>query len=273
MELRAYAAEDAEETALVFRAAIGAISPALYSDAQKSAWCAGSNDMRAWNDSLLAHHAIVAVIDGEIVGFGDMDSTGYLDRLFVSPDFQKQGVASAICDALEHSTAKPITTHASWAAKAFFEKRGYTVVHPQTAERQGVRLGNFVMELSEKPQEHPTFGYEDVVRHCVSEYGSEPEHPWASHPDHTVFRHRGSRKWYAIAMNVKRRALGLEGEGSAWVLNVKCDPLLIDGLLQREGFLPAYHMNKRNWVSVLLNRTVSADEIRSLIEESHALTK
>ena len=80
-----------------------------------------------------------------IVGFGDMASDGYLDRLYVHADHQGQGIATALCDRLEQAVQGPITTHASITARPFFEKRGYAVIKEQTVERQGVALTNFVM--------------------------------------------------------------------------------------------------------------------------------
>ena len=75
-------------------------------------------DLKAWDASFRAHKTIIAVKNGEIVGFGDMDETGYLDRLYVHKDYQGQGIASAICDELERFAAgKTFTTHASITAK------------------------------------------------------------------------------------------------------------------------------------------------------------
>ena len=104
-------------------------------------------DLKAWDASFRAHKRIIAVKNGEIVGFGDMDETGYLDRLYVHKDYQGQGIASAICDELERFAAgKTFTTHASITAKLFFQHRGYHVVRKQEVNRHGVALTNFVME-------------------------------------------------------------------------------------------------------------------------------
>ena len=104
-------------------------------------------DLKAWDASFRAHKTIIAVKNGEIVGFGDMDETGYLDRLYVHKDYQGQGVASAICDELERFAAgKTFTTHASITAKPFFLGRGYRLVREQRVERHGVALTNFRME-------------------------------------------------------------------------------------------------------------------------------
>ena len=107
--------------------------------------------MQAWAKSFRAHRTIIAVVNGEIVGFGDMDETGYLDRLYVHKDYQGQGIASAICDELERFAAgKTFTTHASITAKLFFQHRGYHVVRKQEVIRRGVALMNFVMEKQPK---------------------------------------------------------------------------------------------------------------------------
>ena len=88
----------------------------------------------------------MAVEGGQITGFGDMDDTGYLDRLYVHKDFQHRGIATALCDKLERAVRAPrFTTHASITAKPFFERRGYKAVKEQQVERKGVLLTNYVM--------------------------------------------------------------------------------------------------------------------------------
>ena len=88
-------------------------------------------------------YTLVAVDDGCIVGFGDIDKTGYLDMLFVHKDYQGQGIASSICDRLEETiTTDMITTHSSITAKPFFEKRGYKSAKEQQVIRNGIYLTN-----------------------------------------------------------------------------------------------------------------------------------
>ena len=78
---------------------------------------------------------------------GILDESGYLDRLYVRKDYQRQGIASAICDELERfADRKTVTTHAFTTAKPFFLHRGYRVVRKQGVIRRGVALTNFVME-------------------------------------------------------------------------------------------------------------------------------
>ena len=117
-----------------------------YSREQVEAWATGQVDLEEWNVSFLAHRTLVAEEAGKILGFGDMDGSGYLDRLYVHKDHQGRGVATALCDALEgDSGAAAFTTHASITARPFFEKRGYAVVQEQQVLRRGVALTNFRM--------------------------------------------------------------------------------------------------------------------------------
>ena len=122
------------------------VNAADYNNEQLNAWATGHADLEAWNKSLLEHYSIVAVDNGIIVGFGDIDQTGYLDRLYVHADYQGRGIATAIRNKLEQSVSGKIVTHASVTAKPFFEKRGYKVIKEQSVERHGVFLTNFVME-------------------------------------------------------------------------------------------------------------------------------
>ena len=146
MQLRRYKQSDCRELAELFYNTVHTVNAADYNNEQLNAWATGRVDLEAWNKSLQEHYSIVAVDKGIIVGFGDIDQTGYLDRLYVHADYQGMGIATAICNKLEQSVSGKIVTHASVTAKPFFEKRGYKVIKEQRVERQGVFLTNFVME-------------------------------------------------------------------------------------------------------------------------------
>lgn len=145
MMFRMYNTSDCEFLAELFYQTVHNVNAKDYTKEQLDVWATGQVDLEKWNQSLQEHYSVVAVDDGIIVGFGDIDKTGYLDRLYVHKDYQRQGIASAICNQLEQAVQGDITTHASITAKPFFEKRGYRVVKEQQVERQGIFLTNFVM--------------------------------------------------------------------------------------------------------------------------------
>lgn len=149
MNLRRYTPQDCPQLATLFYNTVHTVNAGDYSQEQLNVWATGTVDSEKWNESFLAHYTIIAVEDDIIVGFGDMDETGYLDRLYVHKDYQRKGIATAICDELETVVAAAkFITHASITARPFFEKRGYRVIKEQQVERQGIFLTNYVMETA-----------------------------------------------------------------------------------------------------------------------------
>lgn len=147
MQLREYEPADCEQMAELFYQTVHSVNAKDYTEEQLNVWATGKVDLHEWDKSFQEHRTIVAVEGDEIVGFGDIDRTGYLDRLFVHKDHQREGIASAICDELERlANGKLITTHASITAKPFFQHRGCRVVKKQTVIRYGIDLTNYVME-------------------------------------------------------------------------------------------------------------------------------
>ena len=70
--------------------------------------------------------------------------SGCLDFLYVHKNFQRQKIATALCNELEKGFPV-IKTYASVTAKPFFEKRGYKVIKEQKVERLNVKLKNYEM--------------------------------------------------------------------------------------------------------------------------------
>lgn len=145
MLIREYRSSDCEELTELFYHTVHTVNAKDYTKEQLDVWATGQVDLKTWDRSLQEHFSIVAVEDDTIVGFGDMDQTGYLDRLYVHSEYQGKGIATAICDRLEAAIQRNVVTHASITARPFFEKRGYKVVKEQQVERQGIFLTNFVM--------------------------------------------------------------------------------------------------------------------------------
>lgn len=150
MRLRKYTTDDCSNLAELFYNTVHAINAKDYTKPQLDVWATGTIDLSAWGKSFSEHNTIIAKVGDIIVGFGDMDECGYIDRLYVHKDYQNKGVASAILAELERQAViKNIVnfnTHASITAKPFFEKRGYNVLRENTVVRGDIELANFIME-------------------------------------------------------------------------------------------------------------------------------
>lgn len=145
MRIRKYQPSDCKKLAELFYHTVHTVNAKDYTKEQLNVWATKQIDLDKWNQSFQKHDTVVAVHGEVIVGFGDIDETGYLDRLYVHKDHQRKGIATAICNQLEQTVEGNIVTHASITARPFFEKRGYKVIKEQQVERRGIFLTNFVM--------------------------------------------------------------------------------------------------------------------------------
>ncbi len=147
MIIRKYKPEDCKYLVKLFCNTVHSVNVSDYTKEQLDAWATGKENLEEWNKSFLEHYTVVAVKNEVLVGFGDIDKSGYLDRLYVHEKYQRQGIAAAICSDLENAFGvKIITTHSSITAKPFFTSRGYRVVKEQQVIRNDISLTNFIME-------------------------------------------------------------------------------------------------------------------------------
>ncbi len=109
-----------------------------------------------------------------------------------------------------------------------------------------------------------------VINYVKEKYNVEPEYLWEKYPTYCIFRNRETRKWFWLIGDVNNDKLQVWGEWKTDVLNVKSDPWMIEYLRTQWWYRPAYHMNKTNWISLLLGQLSTKDEtIKTLIDISY----
>ncbi|MBR1601440.1 MAG: MmcQ/YjbR family DNA-binding protein [Alphaproteobacteria bacterium] len=103
-------------------------------------------------------------------------------------------------------------------------------------------------------------------------YGDNPCFPWEKYSGCGVFKNPDNNKWYALVMNIDKSKLDEKRSGEVEIMNIKLSKDKITNLVKQQGFYPAYHMNKKNWITIILNNTLSDDFLLELVEESHNFT-
>ncbi|MFI3326752.1 MAG: GNAT family N-acetyltransferase [Clostridia bacterium] len=150
MKLIKYKSNHIDEVAQLFYNTVHSVNSKDYSEDELNAWASGTINKTVWNNSFLEHNSIIATENELIVGFGDMSISGYLDRLYVHKDYQRQGIATDILNKLEKTLEKigvtKFTTYASITAKPFFEAMGYVVIQKNIVIRNDIQLLNYKME-------------------------------------------------------------------------------------------------------------------------------
>ena len=106
-----------------------------------------------------------------------------------------------------------------------------------------------------------------------SVYHDEPEFAWEKYPDFGIFKNPQNKKWYGLVFNIDISKLDKNSRGKVEAINIKVSTNKIPKLLKQKGFFPAYHMNKKNWLTIVLDDTLKDEEIFSYIKESHKYTE
>lgn len=109
-----------------------------------------------------------------------------------------------------------------------------------------------------------------IMAKVQEKYGNQLEYLWEKSPDTAVLRHEGNQKWYAVFMRISWTKLDKGREGLVEAVNLKHDQ--VAELLSHKGIYPAFHMNKRYWISLVLDDSLSDDEVLDLLEISWNLT-
>ena len=151
--LREVKPSDLEKLVALFKETVHTVNAKDYTPAQLDAWAASTRDHNdpRWRN-MLSNIAFLAEIDNVIVGFIDLTRDGYLDRLYVHKDYQRQGIASVLWRKIEEVAKElglnKIEAEVSITAKPLAEAFGARVVKVQDKVISGVVLRNFVMEKS-----------------------------------------------------------------------------------------------------------------------------
>lgn len=134
---------------------------------------------------------------------------------------------------------------------------------------------NILIDIKEHCFEKKYFIYDQsnrITKYIKETYNNDPEFLWTKFKGYGVFRNSNNKKWYGIIMNIDLSKID-DKTGEVEILNVKLDENKIKKLLNKKGFYKAYHMNKNDWISIILNDTISDLEIISLLNESYNLIK
>ncbi len=148
--VRTYKPEDAPALLNLFLDTIRRVNARDYSPHQIRPWASDDIDPQVWASGLADRFVAVAEEAGSPVGFIDLERSGHIDRMYVSADQQRRGVARLLLSAvLAEAPRLGVTrlfTEASITARPFFESQGFVVVAPQVVTCRGAEFINYRME-------------------------------------------------------------------------------------------------------------------------------
>lgn len=120
------------------------------------------------------------------------------------------------------------------------------------------------------------FDFQDIRQKYVdflqAEFSAAGDKPWLDEGDSTSSVYRcPNGKWFALVMKIKFKNLGFESDETVWVVNLKADTEKITEITDKKSIFPAYHMNKKYWITVLLTAITDFEQLCELTRKSFEL--
>lgn len=112
-----------------------------------------------------------------------------------------------------------------------------------------------------------------IIDYVDKTYEDQLEFLWKKFSNNAVFRCKDSGKWYAALLVVSKEKLGLEGNGTIEIMDLRALPDTILEIVDGKKYFPGYHMNKMHWYTICLDGSVPMQEIYQRIEASYRLAK
>lgn len=129
-------------------------------------------------------------------------------------------------------------------------------------------------EISEKcfvPDVFQAAQAKELIEYVRETYGDELEYLWEKFPNNAVWRRKDTKKWYGALLTVSKCKLGIKSDEMVEIIDLRIAPEKMEALIDKKLYFPGWHMNKKNWYTVILDGSVSLEELRSRIDESYRL--
>ena len=135
---------------------------------------------------------------------------------------------------------------------------------------------SILKDIAENCYEIGIFKYENsykIIDYVKNKYGDDVEYLWEKFPDNAIARRKDNKKWYLAILTVGKDKLGFDSKEKVEVIDLRAKPEELQELLKNENMRPGYHMNKKHWISILLDGSVDINSIYKRIDESYVLAR
>ena len=111
----------------------------------------------------------------------------------------------------------------------------------------------------------------ELIEYVRMRYGDELEFLWKKFPDNAIWRRKDSTKWYGALLTVSKRKLGIKDDEMVEIIDLRIAPENMTALIDNKTYFPGWHMNKKNWYTIILDGSVSGEELKRRLDESYLL--
>lgn len=112
-----------------------------------------------------------------------------------------------------------------------------------------------------------------ILDYVYEKYGTKPEYLWEKYPQCAVLRRADNQKWYGILMVISKTKLGLKDPEPVEIIDLRFEPKLLPSKIDGKRYFAGYHMNKKHWITIILDDPEAINEIFDTIDKSYCLAK
>lgn len=114
---------------------------------------------------------------------------------------------------------------------------------------------------------------QEIIKYVHEKYGDELEFLWQKFSNNSIWRNKVNQKWYAVLLVVAKNKLGIESDEKAEIIDLRFDKHeALEFVSSNENVYPGYHMNKNNWITIILDGGMPTQQICELIDHSYNLS-
>ena len=111
-----------------------------------------------------------------------------------------------------------------------------------------------------------------VIEYIKEKYGDELEFLWEKFDDNAIWRNNQNNKWYGLLMKIQRSKLGIDSEEIIEAMDLRYQKDRVDEVIDNKSIYPGYHMNKKSWITLILDGSLDIKTIYELIDNSYQLS-
>ena len=111
----------------------------------------------------------------------------------------------------------------------------------------------------------------DVINYVRDKYGDELEFLWKKFDDNAIWRRKDNNKWYGALLIISKRKIGIDSDEKVEIIDLRINPQEVESVIDNKRYFPAYHMNKKSWITICLDGSLELEEIYRRIDDSYVL--
>lgn len=111
-----------------------------------------------------------------------------------------------------------------------------------------------------------------IIKYIKEKYNDDLEFLWEKFDDNAIWRNKVNKKWYGLLLTIPERKLDIDSDKIIEIIDLRYQKENSDEIIDFKTIFPGYHMNKKSWITIKLDGSVSLDDIYELIDNSYALS-